>query len=163
MTDFHSLLYTSYIPWCSSTQYWASLDRNLKLPDTNDKPLSMHVDAQGALATATAAKTSLQRLRFFFEILSPLFRLSWNIECRWIFLELNSWGPHPSLKGERESCHLVFRSSIKSRLGNRISCRSRAVKAGKCTKKYVARAELLFGWSNLLLFWPSRCCHCRHC
>ena len=40
-----------------------------------------------------------------------------SVECRWICLELNSWGPPPRLReGEREICSLVFTSSIKSHL-----------------------------------------------
>ena len=39
-----------------------------------------------------------------------------SVECRWICLKLNSWGPPPSLEREREICSLVFTSSIKLHL-----------------------------------------------
>ena len=39
-----------------------------------------------------------------------------SVKCKWISLELNCWGPSPSLEGEREICSLVFTSSIKRHL-----------------------------------------------
>ena len=83
-------------------------------------------------------------------------RKTGSVECRWISLEFNCWGPPPSLAGEREinlqSCVYVHhKTSLEG-----ISRRSRTVTAKKCTKKCAARAKLLFCWYK-----PIFCCRSR--
>ena len=58
--------------------------------------------------TATVAKTSLLNwIRAFpnFVPFSPIFPE--NVKCRPVFLDLNFWGPYPSLKREKNSPWLV--------------------------------------------------------
>ena len=75
------------------------------------------------------------------------------------FLELSSRGLYQSSGKEKKSCCLVFPSST----GKQEARRSRAETAKKCTKKRVARAELLFANLNLLLFCRSRWRRRRRC
>ena len=75
------------------------------------------------------------------------------------FLELSSRRLYQSSGKEKKSCCLVFPSST----GKQEARRSRAETAKKCTKKRVARAELLFANLNLLLFCRSRWRRRRRC
>ena len=51
-----------------------------------------------------------------FQTLLRLFRPALFVECRPLFLELNSQGLYPGLKRERKICPCTFTTSIESRI-----------------------------------------------
>ena len=52
----------------------------------------------------------IKSIRVFFEPLLRLMQLAWNVECRWISMELNFLGSHLSLERERKIRRHVFTS-----------------------------------------------------
>ena len=92
-------------------------------------------------------KRHCKKVSAFPQSFSRLFQLALSAKCKLIFSELVSWGPNPSLEGEKKISCGEFTSSVQ-RSVREFHGRSHAVTAKKCTKKPAIRAELLFCWSK---------------
>ena len=99
--------------WRKLKLLYQSLSTSNQATSSISNITTLNDDYKGALATttATAVKTSLLKKTLLFSNFPAVFQAQ-----MWVnFPGINSWGPHPRLERERETCRLMLTSSIKRR------------------------------------------------